>query len=87
MLNGALRNFKARCIRAGISTELKLTIHCLRKSWACNLANSGQVPPKTLLELGGWSDIKTCEEFYLKNSDANEERACQVLNSLAGGGK
>lgn len=33
----------------------------------------------------GWSDIKTCEEFYLKNSDANEERACQVLNGLAGG--
>lgn len=40
---------------------------------------------KVLLALGGWSDIKTYEEFYFKNSNVNEERVCQVLNSLAGG--
>ncbi|HNT35855.1 MAG TPA: tyrosine-type recombinase/integrase [bacterium] len=85
MLNSVLRDFKTRCCRAGIKTDLKLTLHGLRKSWATNLANSGKVPPKTLLELGGWSSIRTCEEFYLKNTDANRQRACQVLNELAGG--
>jgi len=85
MLNGTLRNFKARCIRAGIKTDLRLALHELRKSWAMNLANSGKVPMHTLQKLGGWSDIKTCEEFYLRSSDANRERACEVLNELAGG--
>ena len=47
------------------------------------MANSGKVPPHTLKELGGWSDIRTCEEFYLQSSDANTQRACQVLNELA----
>jgi integrase len=87
MLNGVLRNFKARCVRAGIRTDLTLTLHGLRKSWATNLANSGKVPPKTLLELGGWSDMKVCEEFYLRSSDANRQRACDVLNELAGSGE
>jgi len=87
MLNGTLRNFKARCVRAGIKTNLKLNLHGLRKSWATNLADSGKVPMHTLQKLGGWSDIKTCEEFYLRSSDANRERACEVLNELAGGGK
>lgn len=87
MINGVLRDFKRRCLRAGIKTDLKLNIHGLRKSWATNLANSGKVPPKTLCELGGWASIRTCEEFYLKNTDANHQRACEVLNELAGGGK
>ena len=84
MLNGTLRNFKARCVRAGIKTNLKFNLHGLRKSWATNLADSGKVPMHTLQKLGGWSDIKTCEEFYLRSSDANRERACEVLNELAG---
>jgi len=83
MLNGVLRNFKSRCRAAGIKTNLKITLHGLRKSWATNLANSGKVPAHTLKELGGWSDIKICEEFYLQSSDANRERACEVLNALA----
>lgn len=87
MLNGMLRNFKARCIRAGIQTNLKLNLHGLRKSWATNLADSGKVPMHTLQQLGGWSDIKTCEEFYLRSSDANRQRACEVLNDLAEGGR
>ena len=87
LLNGVLRNFKARCRAAGIKTNHKLTIHCLRKSWATNLANSGKVPAHTLKELGGWSDIRTCEEYYLQSGDANRERACDVLNELAENGE
>jgi integrase len=87
LLNGVLRNFKARCRAAGIKTNHKLTIHCLRKSWASNLANSGKVPAHTLKELGGWSDIRTCEEYYLQSGDANRERACDVLNELAQNGE
>lgn len=87
MLNGTLRDFKQRCLRAGIQTEEKLMLHGLRKSWAMNLANSGKVPPKTLLEIGGWSSIRTCEEFYWKNTDANRQRARDVLDDLAGGDK
>ena len=86
MLNGVLRNFKARCIRAGIKTVLKLNLHGLRKSWAMNLANSGKVPMHTLQELGGWAKIQTCQEYYLQNDDANTQRACDVLDELAGGG-
>lgn len=84
LLNHVLRDFKARIIAAGISTNLKINLHCLRKSWATNMANSGKVPIHTLKELGGWSHLKTCEEFYLQSSDANKERACEVLNELAG---
>ena len=87
MLNGVLKNFKARIVAAGIKTNLKINLHCLRKSWATNLANSGKVPIHTLKELGGWSHVKTCEEFYLQSSDANRERACEVLNELAGIGE
>jgi len=85
VLNNVLKTFKRRCEKAGIKTDMRLDLHGLRKSWAMNLANSGRVPPKTLLELGGWSSIRTCEEFYLKNTDANRQRACDVLNELAGG--
>lgn len=58
-------------------------LHCLRKSWACNLADNG-VPPQTLLKMGGWSEIETVQKFYLKNSDANEKMAIQVLDRLMG---
>ena len=60
----------------------KLTIHCLRKSYACNLANSGKVPTHTLLELMGHSDIKTCNDYYLKNISANKKRAVEVLEEI-----
>ena len=87
LLNNVLRNFKTRYSAAGIKTNLKINLHCLRKSWATNLANSGKVPTHTLKELGGWSNIKTCEEFYLQSSDANRDRACDVLNELAQNGE
>jgi hypothetical protein len=50
------------------------------------LANSGKVPAHTLKELGGWSNIKTCDEFCLQSSDANRDRVYDVLNELAENG-
>lgn len=78
-----LRDFKRCCKRAGIQTDEKLTLHCLRKSWACNLAENG-ISPKTLCELGGWSDPSVLNEYYSKATDANKDRARQVLDDLMG---
>jgi len=44
LLNNGLRDFKQRCKRAGIQTHERLMLHCLRKSWACNLAENGIAP-------------------------------------------
>jgi integrase len=79
--NNALRKFKRRCRDAGIATTLKLTIHCLRKSFAQNLADNG-TPIHTLMKLMGHSSIKTLEQFYIRSSDANETKACNVLDEL-----
>lgn len=54
---------------------------CLRKSYAQNLTDVG-TPTPTLKELMGHSSIRTTEEFYLRSSDANEERDCQALDDL-----
>ena len=78
-----LRDFKRYCKRAGIQTDEKLNLHCLRKSWACNLAENG-ISPKTLCELGGWSDPSVLHEYYSKTTDANRDRARQVLDDLMG---
>ncbi len=48
-----------------------------------NLAENG-VPPQTLLKMGGWSDIETVQNFYLKNSDANKKKAVEGLERLMG---
>ena len=77
------REFKKRCRRAGIKSHERLMLHCPRKSWACNLAENG-IAPKTLLELGGWSNIRISDEFYSKVSDENKKRAVQVLDRLMG---
>ena len=79
--NNALRNFRARCRRAGIVTSDKLTIHCLRKSYAQNLADAG-TPIHTLKKLMGHSSVRTLERFYIRSSDANEDRARGVLEQL-----
>ena len=50
--NNILRDFKVKVRHAGIKVTDKVTIHCLRKSWASNLANAG-VPPHTLMKMGG----------------------------------
>jgi len=81
LMNNTVRDFKLNFKRAGIETNNKVMIHCLRKSYACNLANSS-VPIQTLQKLGGWSDIKTCQEFYLQSTDANELKAVEALDRM-----
>jgi len=78
-----LRDFKIYCKRAGIQTDEKINLHGLRKGWACNLAEKG-IAPKTLCELGGWSDPSVLHEYYSKATDANRDRARQVLDELMG---
>ena len=81
LLNTSLKQFKRYCKDAGIKTNDKITQHCLRKSWACNLADNG-VPAHTLMSMGGWSSIETVQQFYLKTSDANEKKAVDMLDRL-----
>jgi len=83
MLCNALRDFVVSCNNAGVKTDDRLNLHCLRKSWACNLAENG-ISPKTLCELGGWSDPSVLHEYYSKATDANKNRAKQVLDDLMG---
>ena len=81
--NNLLRNFRLHCRKAGIvpAENEDLTLHCLRKSYAQNLADAG-TPAPTLKKLMGHSSIRTTEEFYMRSSDANEQRACQALDRL-----
>lgn len=83
MCNNLLRNFKGYCRNAGIITDEKLTLHCLRKSYAQNLANNN-IPIATLKNLMGHSSIRCTEEYYLKASTPNELAAVEVLNGLVG---
>ena len=83
MLCNTLRDFTVYCKNAGIKTDSRLNLHCLRKSWACNLAENG-ISPKTLCELGGWSDPSVLHEYYSKATDANKNKAKQVLDDLMG---
>ncbi len=83
LLCNTLRDFKVSCKKAGIITDERLDLHCLRKSWACNLAEN-RVSPKTLCELGGWSDPSVLHEYYSKATDANKDLARQVLDDLMG---
>jgi integrase len=76
-----LRMFQKNCRKAGIKSKDKLTLHSLRKSWACNLADNS-VPIHTLMKLGGWSSIETCQQFYLQSTDANEQKAIEGLEKL-----
>ena len=78
-----LRDFKRTCKRAGIETHERLNLHGLRKSWATNLADNG-INQKTLCELGGWSDPSVLNEYYNKATDANKDKARQVLDDLFG---
>jgi len=81
MANNVLKQFKRYCRRAGIPDDEKLTLHCLRKSFAQNLADVG-TPAPTLKRLMGHASIRTTEEFYLRSSDANELKACLAIDSM-----
>lgn len=81
--NNLLRNFKLVCRNCGIITdeEEKVTLHCLRKSFAMSLAQEG-IPIVTLSQLMGHSSIRVTEQYYLKTSDANQVEACQVMERI-----
>jgi integrase len=81
LANNCLRNFKVHCKNAGIKTREKLNLHCLRKSYATNLANAG-TPVHTLMKLMGHSSIVTSQKYYLHSSDANEKKAVEALEGL-----
>ena len=80
LMNNCLREFQKNCKRAGIITNEKLTIHCLRKSYGTNLANVA--PVHTLKKLMGHSSIKTTMEYYIHNSDENEKNAVKELEKM-----
>jgi integrase len=84
LIRNRIRDFHVYCKNAGIKTRERLHLHCLRKGWACNLAENG-ISPKTLCELGGWSDPSVLNEYYSKATDANKDKAKQVLDELFGG--
>jgi integrase len=77
------RKFKLYCKKAGIITDDRLSVHCLRKSYGTNLANLG-TPVHTLKELMGHSNIQTTMEYYLFSSDANKKKAVEALEKLVG---
>ncbi len=81
LLNNCLRDFKYHCRSAGIKTREKFNLHCLRKSYATNLANTG-TPAHTLMKLMGHSSIVTSQKYYLRSSDANEKRAVEELERM-----
>lgn len=84
LLNNFLRNFKVHCRNAGIKTSEKLNLHCLRKSYASNLANAG-TPVHTLMKLMGHSSIATTQKYYLRSSDENEKKAVEELEKISAG--
>jgi integrase len=81
LTNNILRDFKVHCRNAGIKTREKLNLHCLRKSYASNLANAG-TPVHTLMKLMGHSSMVTTQKYYLHSSDENEKKAVEALEKL-----
>jgi len=79
--NNMLRNFKGHCRKAGINSDEKITLQCLRKSYAQTLADGG-CKINTLKGLMGHSSIRVTEQYYLKASDANEREAVQIIEQL-----
>ena len=77
------RKFKFYCQKAGIITDDKLCVHCLRKSYGTNLANLS-TPVHTLKDLMGHSNIQTTMEYYLFSSDANKKKAVDGLEGMVG---
>ena len=83
LMNNCLRDFQKNCKRAGIITNEKLTLHCLRKAFGTNLANLG-TPYQTLQKLMGHHSIKTTMKYYVHNSDSNEKKAVEGLEKMGG---
>ena len=83
MMSHALRQFKYYCRRAGIETNKKLNIHCLRKGYGTNLVKI-RTPANTLKELMGHSSVLTSMQFYVSSIDENKKKAIAGLGRLMG---
>ena len=83
MMWNALKRFKNYCKKAGIETNKKLNLHCLRKAYGTNLVNLG-TPANTLKDLMGHSSIVTTMKFYVNSIDENKKKAVEGLDSLMG---
>jgi len=81
IINNLLRTFRTCCEKAGIKTNRRLNLHCLRKAYGTNLANVS-TPVQTLKALMGHSSIKTTMEFYLCSCDSNEKKAVAELDRI-----
>ncbi|MBI9016306.1 MAG: site-specific integrase [Phycisphaerae bacterium] len=83
MILNTHRKFHLYCQKAGIITNDRLSVHCLRKSYGTNLADAG-TPVHTLKDMMGHSDIKTTMSFYIKSTDANKQKAVEALERMMG---
>ncbi len=83
MMSHALRQFKYHCSKAGIKTNKKLNLHCLRKGYGTNLVKIG-TPANTLKDLMGHSSVVTSMKFYVNSIDANKKKAVEGLDRLMG---
>jgi integrase len=83
MMSHALKQFKRYCKKAGIETDKKLNLHCLRKGYGTNLVNIG-TPANTLQELMGHSSVITSMKFYVNSIDENKKKAVEGLDRLMG---
>jgi integrase len=48
------------------------------------MTSDNGMPISTLQKLMGHSDIQTTAEYYIKSTDANEQRACEKLDEIMG---
>ena len=83
MKSNALFQFKHYCRKAGLNTNKKLNLHCLRKGYGMNLMKLG-TPANTLKELMGHSSIVTTMKFYINSIDENKKKAVEGLDRLMG---
>jgi len=83
MMSNALRQFKLYCEKAGIKTDKRLNLHCLRKGYGTNLMKIG-TPANTLKDLMGHSSIVTTMKYYVNSIDENKRLAVEGLDRLMG---
>jgi len=81
MVNNVRRDIRVHLDRAGIKTEVPMTIHTFRKSFGQNHADAG-TPMHVLQKLMGHASITTTRDFYLQTADANEREAAARYEAI-----
>jgi integrase len=81
MINSLLRDTKVYLKQAGIELSAPFTLTTLRKSFAQNHTENG-TPPTTLAKLMGHSSVATTMEYYSRVTDADEQAATAMLDTL-----